>query len=418
MKINTLIIITVIYLILSILFNYSIFQLIIVNESNDQYFLIFIYFLSEVLAFLFFFLPKSKDKIISYTLGPIIITDESMNISNASISDNNITPNNITTSFNATDSRMSSMQPFVGMKWISFLVPSIFDFLSKFFIFNGLKMVGNEIILRSIVELVIVLIFSKIILKSQYKKFSLLGVLLILFGLIISAFYYHLSQSIKLYFNNDSYGILGMLLCVFGEIFGGIQLFFQVKYFKIGEKYSYREIAWEGLFGLIFSFLFFELSLIIPCSNENENNNDENEREIHKIFLYCYRDSLPPFKFLLSNIKNNIAWYIIFFLFSMFYNLFGVILVKYIGEVYKAAIDVSRISIILLLIMFIHTDKVSALSIVFSIVFFVIILLGIFLSIKLRQQKDIIFNQIQMDRTMDQTSLISDNNLEESYFGL
>lgn len=416
MKINTLIIITVIYLILSILFNYSIFQLLIINKSNNQYFLIFIYFLSEVFAFLFYFLPKSKDKIISYTLGPIIISDESMNISNTSISDNNITTNNITTSFNATDSQMSTMQPFVGMKWISFLVPSIFDFLSKFCIFNGLKMIGNEIILRSIVELVIVLSLSKIVLKSQYKKFSILGVLIILFGLIISAFYYHLSKSIKLYFDNDSYGLLGMFLCVLGEIFGGIQLFFQVKYFKIGEKYSYREIAWEGLFGLIFSFLFFELSLIIPCSNEN--NNDENNTEIHKIFLYCYRDSLPPFKFLLSNIKNNIAWNIIFFLFSMFYNLFGVILIKYIGEVYKAAINVSRISIILLLIMFIHTDKISSLSIVFSIVFLLLIFLGIFLSIKLRQQKDIIFSQIQMDRTMDQTSLISDNNMEESYFGL
>ena len=416
MKINILIIITIIYLILSILFNYSIFQLLIINKSNDQYFLIFIYFLSEVFAFLFYFLPKSKDKIISYTLGPIIISDESMNISNTSISDNNITTNNITTSFNATDSQMSTMQPFVGMKWISFLVPSIFDFLSKFCIFNGLKMIGNEIILRSIVELVIVLSLSKIVLKSQYKKFSILGVLIILFGLIISAFYYHLSKSIKLYFDNDSYGLLGMFLCVLGEIFGGIQLFFQVKYFKIGEKYSYREIAWEGLFGLIFSFLFFELSLIIPCSNEN--NNDENNTEIHKIFLYCYRDSLPPFKFLLSNIKNNIAWNIIFFLFSMFYNLFGVILIKYIGEVYKAAINVSRISIILLLIMFIHTDKISSLSIVFSIVFLLLIFLGIFLSIKLRQQKDIIFSQIQMDRTMDQTSLISDNNMEESYFGL
>jgi len=276
-------------------------------------------------------------------------------------------------------------------------------------------MIGNEIILRSIVELVIVLSLSKIILKSQYKKFSILGVLIILFGLIISAFYYHLSKSIKLYFDSDSFGLLGMFLCVLGEIFGGIQLFFQVKYFKIGEKYSYREIAWEGLFGLILSFLFFELSILIPCSNENIN--DENT-EIHKVFLFCYRDSLPPFQFLLSNIKNNIVWNIIFFLFSMFYNLFGVILIKYIGEVYKAAINVSRISIILLLIMFIHTDKISSLSIVFSVVFLILIFLGIFLSIKLRQQKDIIFSQIQMDRTMDQTSLISDNNMEESYFGL
>ena len=69
-------------------------------------------------------------------------------------------------------------------------------------------------------------------------------------------------------------------------------IIFPSKIFKIGEKYCYREIAWEGLIGLIFSFLFFELSLLIPCSNENENNNDENNIEIHKVFLYYYRDTL------------------------------------------------------------------------------------------------------------------------------
>ena len=94
-------------------------------------------------------------------------------------------------------------------------------------------MIGNEIILCSIVELVIVLILSKIIFKSQFKKFSLIGVLLILIGLIIIAFYYHLSKSVKLYFNYDLYGILGMFLCILWEIFGGIQLFFQVKYLKL-----------------------------------------------------------------------------------------------------------------------------------------------------------------------------------------
>ena len=36
-----------------------------------------------------------------------------------------------------------------------------------------------------------------------------------------------------------------------------------MKYFRIGEKYCYREIAWEEFFSLIISF-FFELSILIP----------------------------------------------------------------------------------------------------------------------------------------------------------
>lgn len=413
MKNNTLIIITIIYLILSILFNYGVYHLIVINESNDQYFLIFIYFLSEVLAFLFFFFPKSKDKIIAYTLGPILITDESMNISNITISDNNVT-NNFTTSIGATDSHISTKQPFVGMKWISFAIPCLFDFLSKFFIFNGLKMLGNEIIFRSIIELSLIILISKIFLKSKYDKFSIIGVFTILFGLIISSFYFHLTKGIKLYFDSDKFGILGMLLCTLGEIFSCIQLFFQVKYFKIGEKFCFREIAWEGLFGLIISFIVFELSIFIPCSNETNENR-------HKSFFYCYKDpeSLTPFKFLLNNIKNNIAWNIIIFLISMLYNLLGAILTKYVGEVYKVAVDVGRVSIILYLILFINTDNKTYLNIIISGIFMLIIISGIVLSIILRKQKDITFEQIQLDKTFSQNdSLASDNNITASYIDL
>ena len=413
MKNNTLIVMTIIYLLLSVIFNYGLFRLLIIDEFNDQYFLIFIYFLSEIISFLFFLFPKSKDKIISNTLGPIIINDGSIDISIISATDNNLT-NNLTASLNATDTRMSSVQqqPFIGMKFISFLIPSIFDFLSKFFIFNGLKIIGNEIILRSIIQLLMILFFSKLFLKSKYNNFSIIGVFVILGGLIMSFLYFQISKKL-LFFDNDSKGVIGTILCVIGEVFGSIQILFQMKYFKIGEKYCYREVAWEGVFGLIISFIFLALSLLIDCRNKDND-------EIKNKFFFCYKNSSQtPFKFLLKNIKNHIGWNILFFIVSIFYNLLGAILAKYIGEVFRASVDVGRISIVVYLILFIDTNDVGLLSVILSGIFMVIILFGLILCIILRNQKDITFDTLPLDKSYSQDlSLMVDEdnnyNINES----
>ena len=297
------------------------------------------------------------------------------------------------------------------MKFISFLIPSIFDFLSKFFIFNGLKMIGNEIIIRSIIQLLMVLLFSKLFLKSKYNNFSIIGVFVILGGLIMSFFYFQFSKKL-LFFYNDSQGIIGTILSVIGEIFGSIQILFQMKYVKIGEKYCYREVAWEGVFGLIISFIFFSLSLLIHCPNEDNG-------EIKSKFFYCYNDSSQtPFQFLLKNFKKHIGWNILFFIVSIFYNLLGLILAKYIGEVFREAVDVGRISIIVYLILFIHTNDVGILTVILSGVFMVIILFGLILCIILRNQKDITFDTLPLDKSYSQDlSLMVDEdnyNINES----
>ena len=400
---NSLIIITIIYIILSILFNYGLIQLLIINESNDQYFLLFIYFLSEVLSFLFLLFPKSKEIIIT-NLGSIFISRNSVDLSEISATDNNISNNNISAS------KMSS-NPFVGMKWISFLFPSVFDFLSKFFIFNGLKIIGNEIIFRTIIQLCMILFLSKIFLKSKYIKFRITGVLIVLFGLIFSCFYYHLSQNIKLYFNSDKKDIVGMIFCFIGEIFGSLQIIIQMKYFRIGELPIYREIAWEGLFGLIISFIFFFISLLIPCSIDDSENNDE----FYKKMLFCYPDtSRISIGFLLSNIKDNIVWNIIFFLVCIFYNLTGTFLAKIIGEVYRVSTDTGRISIILQLILFIHSNDINGLDVLFSFIFTLVLLFGIFISIFLRKQKSMSFGQIPFDKSMSLDLSITGDNSNNS----
>ena len=70
MRKNTLILITVVYFSLSLLFNYSLYPLLITNEYSDQYFLIFIYFLSEIFSFFFliFFYKNVKKLVLIFGL--------------------------------------------------------------------------------------------------------------------------------------------------------------------------------------------------------------------------------------------------------------------------------------------------------------------------------------------------------------
>ena len=104
-------------------------------------------------------------------------------------------------------------------------------------------------------------------------------------------------------------------------------------------------------------------------------------------------------------------WNLLFFLISIFYNLIGTILVKYIGEVYRVAVDVGRISVIVHLILFIHTNDIGILCIIISGVIMIILLLGIILCIFLRKQKDITFEPLPLDKPNNQDlSLVVEEN--------
>ena len=388
MRRNALIFLTIIYFILSLLFNYSLYPLLMTNKYNDQYFLIFIYFLSEIFSFLFLIIAKKKEKKLTVVFGPILGVEESINFSSLSE-----TYNNITTSVNISDTIVSSMQPFIGMKWPSFFFPALFDFLSKFFIFNGLKILENDIILRAIVELILVFSFSKILLHSTYNRFSIVGSIIIFISLIIICFYCQISKNIKLYFEYNNYNTVGMLLCVIGEIFSAIQIFFQVKYIRIGEKHCCREIAWEGVFGLIISYVIFQFSLLFPSY---ETDYSENEKLSEK-FWYCLKDdSYSAISNLFDNIRENFIWYFAYFLSSLFYNLIGTLISKYISEFYRSTINVGRLAIIMFLVLFIHNDNyIGALNCVICVFFLICIFIGLLLAIILRQQKDITFGDSQ-----------------------
>ena len=409
MRKDALILITLLYLSLALLFNYCLYPLIIKNEYNDQYFIIFIYFLAEIFSFLFLIYAKKNEKKLVATFGPILGVEESLNFSNLSE-----TYNNITTSINISDTVISSMQPFIGMKWPSFIFPAIFDFLSKFFTFNGLKILENDIILRAIIELLLILFLSKIILQSTYNRFSLVGVLIIFLSLIFISFYCQISKNLNLYFEYNNYSTIGMLLCLIGEIFSAIQIFFQVKYIRIGEKHCCREIAWEGVFGLIISFIFFEFSLLFPSYATNYEKN----QILQKKFWYCLKDeSYSSIPNLFNNMKANIIWNILFFLVCVFYSLIGIIISKYIGEVYRSSINISRLSIIVFLVLFIYNnDNIGVLNCIICIIFLIGIFVGITLSILLKKQKDITFGDrisfpdIDLKDDFDNQNIIEENN--------
>ena len=409
MKRNALILITFIYFSLSLTFNYCLYPLIIKDVYNDQYFIIFLYFLSEIISFLFLIYTKKHEKKLTTTFGPVLGAEESVNFSNLSE-----TYNNMTTSINISDTVISSMQPFVGMKWPSFFFPALFDFLSKFFIFNGLKIIENDIILRAIFELLLIFFLSKVMLQSSYNRFSIVGVVIIFFGLIFICFYCQITKNIKLFFEYNNYSAIGMLLCTLGEILGGIQIFFQVKYLRIGEKHCCREVSWEGLFGLIISFIFFEFSLLFPIY-ETDYKEDE---ILKKKLWYCLKDTTSSsYSNLFNNLKINIIWYILFFLVCIFYNLIGTIISKYIGEMYRTTINVGRFSILIFLVLFIHNDdNIGALNCIISIIFFISILVGMILAIILRKQKDITFgdrgnlSDIDLKDDFDNINVIEENN--------
>ena len=411
MRNNILIIITVLFFSLSSLFNYCLYPLLITNKYVDQYFLIFLYFLSEIFSFFFLIFAKKKEKNLMYAFGPVLGVEESVNFSSFSDTFNNMTT---TTSINITNTVVSSKQPFIGMKWPSFFFPALFDFLSKFFIFNGLKILESDIILRSIIELLIVFSLSKLILQSTYNRFNLVGSVIIFLSLIFVCFYCQMSKKINLYFEYNNFSIIGMLFCLTGEIFCAIQIFFQVKFIRIGERHSSREIAWEGVFGLIISYIFFQFSLLFPSYETDYNNNEKLKIKL----WYCLKDkTYSAIPYLFSDFKTNIIWYFLFFLVCILYNLIGTIISKYIGEVYRSSINVGRLAIIIFLVLFIHNgDNIGIVNCIICIVFLIAIIIGISLAIILRKQKDITFGEtasspdIDLKDDCDNTNNIDENN--------
>ena len=351
MKLFPLIIITILYILTLTLYNFSLYKLLTDKEFGHQYYLILLYFLCEIFSFFHYFI--SKKEIMIGDINPYIVTTEmspylsisdlSNNISNnignnseisnirnnsdnssITITSNNLSPND------SMDSDISTI-PFIGIKCISFILSGFIDFLSKLFIYNGIKYMNQDSILRCLIEIIIVSLASFFILRLKNIYYSIIGLSIIIVYLLI----FILSQKIKA-------NIIGIVILSEGGFINSILYLVQYKFFIKGEQFIYRIVSWEGLYGTIFGLIFLILASLISCPFEQNNNNDNKDNDF-AFTSFCngnkIEESLITF---LSAIKNNVGWFILYLISCLFYSFLGVFITKYINVIYRVSLDTFR----------------------------------------------------------------------------
>ncbi len=355
MKLFPLILITAIYLFILTLFNYSLYKLLTNDKFGHQYYLILIYFLCELFSVIIHFIPRKREIIIG-DINPYIVTTEmsgdfsisdiSNNISNIrnnsslsnlrNNSDNSsisIASNNITSS-GSIDSNISRI-PFIGIKRITFIITSLLDYISKIFIYNGIKYMHQDSIIRCIMEIVLISVGSLLLLKLKKLYHSIIGLSIVILYLLIYIF----SDEAKENFT-------GILLLLEGGLMNSIQYLIQSKYFLKGEQFIYRIVSWEGLYGSAISFLFLILASVINCPFEQKNNDNDNNvdnKDEYDFISFCngnkFENSISSF---FSDANKCLGWFIIYFISCIFYSFSGVFITKYVNVIYRASLDSFR----------------------------------------------------------------------------
>ena len=363
MKILPLILISIIYLIVLILFNFSLYKLITDKNFGHQYYLILIYFLCQLFSIFFCFISKKRVVIINDINPYIVNTDINANLSISDLSYTNISNNNIDNNStisnlrNNSDSSISlasdnissnesidsnvSKIPFVGIKCVSFIFSGFLDFLSKLFIYNGIKYMNQDSILRCLIEIIIASFGSLIILGIEKFYYAILGLSIIIIYLILC-----------IIIRKGKVDITGILLLLEGGLINSIQYLIQSRFFIKGEQFIYRIVSWEALYGSIFSFLTLIIASAISCPFEKrENISFIDNSNIFDYYSFCngnkIEDNLIIF---LSEIKNNILWFIFYLISCIFYTFIGIFITRYINVVYRVSLDTFRMLFFIILL--------------------------------------------------------------------
>jgi hypothetical protein len=362
MKIFPLIIITISFLIILTIYNFCLYKLLTNEDFGHQYYLILIYFICEIFSFAFHFFSNKKEIIIG-DINPYIVTTE-MNVSYSisDISNNNMSNINISNVRNNSDNSYITMSsnnmtlntsigsqvstiPFVGIKCISFVLTGFLDFLSKIFIYNAIKYMYHDSIFRSIAELSIITLgnFMIIKLKKSVYYYSIVGLVIIIIYLLI----FVITRSLK-------GNIAGTLLLVEGGILNSIQYIIQCKFFTKGEQYVYRIVSWEGLFGAIFSFLTLIITSLISCPFDQEKNKSDNNNN-YFFYSFCNGNKLEGNLIVFfSDVKNNLGWFIFYFLSCILYSFLSVFIMKYINVIYRVSLDSFRMLFFIIIMLIVN----------------------------------------------------------------
>ena len=366
MKLLPFLIITIIYLIILTLYNYSLYKLLTNENFGHQYYLILIYFLCELFSFFYYFCSKKRGIIIG-DINPFIVATEltaSLSISDISNNNNysnfgnssisNIRSNSDNSSIdiasnNSNDSMDSNITtiPFVGIKCVGFTLSSFFDFLSKLFIYNGIKYMYQDSILRCIIEIIMVSVGSLYILKIKNIYYFLIGLSII----VLYLFIFFISNTVKTNIN-------GIILLLEGGLINSIQYLVHSNFFLKGEQFIYRIVSWEGIFGSIFSLLILVISINISCpfeQNDDDDNtviNNEKDNSFH-FSSFCNGKKLESnISTFFADIENNVGWFILYIISCMFYSFFGVLITKYINAVHRISLDSFRMLFLITALLF------------------------------------------------------------------
>ena len=207
-------------------------------------------------------------------------------------------------------------KPFIGIKKISFIIPALFDTLSKILLINGMIIIQFHFsLLQPVIGLLFSVLGSFFFKKSNTKIINLfwqtaIGALITLGGLSFTIVIYYIQPK-------RTFDVRGFIMIIAGEILKIGQYLFQNSYCssETGTK-AYIEVCFEGIFGTLLSGIIITSLSFIGCpSSFNE---------------ICNGNNIESFDSILTFVQgNNILRYLIILLVTSFlYNILGVLTIQ------------------------------------------------------------------------------------------
>ena len=207
-------------------------------------------------------------------------------------------------------------KPFIGIKKISFIIPALFDTLSKILLINGMIIIQFHFsLLQPVIGLLFSVLGSFFFKKSNTKIINLfwqtaIGALITLGGLSFTIVIYYIQPK-------RTFDVRGFIMIIAGEILKIGQYLFQNSYCssETGTK-AYIEVCFEGIFGTLLSGIIITSLSFIGCPS--------------KFNEICNGDTIESFNSILTFVQgNNILPYLIILLVTSFlYNILGVLTIQ------------------------------------------------------------------------------------------
>ena len=207
-------------------------------------------------------------------------------------------------------------KPFIGIKKISFIIPALFDTLSKILLINGMIIIEFHFsLLQPVIGLLFSVLGSFFFKKSNTKIINLfwqtaIGALITLGGLSFTIVIYYIQPK-------RTFNVLGFIMIIAGEILKIGQYLFQNSYCssETGTK-AYIEVCFEGIFGTLLSGIIITSLSFIGCPSKfNEICNGNNIESFDSILTFIQRDNILPYL-------------IILLVTSFLYNILGVLTIQ------------------------------------------------------------------------------------------